>query len=278
MEDEQIVNSTVTDDDLDVSEEGLAKLKAESEGVETSKEEDEPDEIDQEDGTDEDTGEEGDQIADESAEDEDSQEEESFVKEFPNIKGDTPEEYAKNLEIAYKNSTAEALRLKGVAEAPSTTPPVPEAPEDGQQQPVPPTDTLSIWAKQKLDQEIDTAYIAFQKDYPQVTEPEKYTEFTREVSVLADTIMRSQGRLASPDEVYSKAAISLGWTKGSEPDSKEQLGMALKDRGASSKASGAAKTTPKTPKVSQAMLEANRKMYPNKSDADIIKELTPFIS
>lgn len=276
----------VDDDDLDVSEQGLAKLKTESEGVETPDEgEDEPEEPDDDDESEEDAGDDdskpvGDSEEEEPEDDESDDEESSFTKEFPNIKGDTPEEYAKNLETAYKNSTAEALRLKGVAEAPSTTPPAtPEAPAEGDKPKAPVTeiDTLSLYAKQQLDKEIATAYTAFQEDYPQVTEPEKYKEFTNEVRIMSETILKSQKRLASPDELYKKAAISLGWEKQSAPDDKEKLGMALKNKGAASKASASSKGKPPTPKISQKMLEMNRKMYPGKTDAEIVKELTPFV-
>ena len=109
------------DDSTTVTEDDLRKLKEES-IVETSKEGDEVDETNETNEDSEEAGEE-DETSDSQEEDaeEDSQDDSAeatsdFVKEFSNIKGDTPEEYARNLEIAYKNSTAEAIRLKGLTE------------------------------------------------------------------------------------------------------------------------------------------------------------------
>src|SRR3954471_15699245 len=114
----------VVDDDKIVTEDDLRALKYPDEDVETLKEEDEPSEDDDANDESDETSEEDDKIDDQATEDEETPP--AFVKEFDYIKGDTPEEYAKNLEAAYKNSSSEALRLKGeldkTHQAPATAP------------------------------------------------------------------------------------------------------------------------------------------------------------
>ena len=264
----------VADDNKEVTEDDLRSLKYNDDGVETSQEEDEPAE-DTEDGEEsEDTGEDSD-VDSEEDEQSDSSDKPSFVKEFQNIKGDTPEEYAKNLEEAYKNSTAEALRLKGIADAPPTAPEqVKQVTEDDKDVL---TSPLELYAQQQLDREIADAYTKFQINYPQVTDPVDYNKFTVEVATLSNTIYTSQKRLASPDELYEKAAIILGWEKESVPSSKDKLGIAVKTNTASPKTTSAVPKGSSKSKVTDVMIRVNRAMYPGKSDADIRKELEPYV-
>lgn len=266
------------DDSKEVTEDDLRSLKYDDAGVETSQEEDEPaDDTTDETEESEDTGD--DASDSEEAEDDeqsDSSEEPSFVKEFPNIKGETPEEYAKNLEEAYKNSTAEALRLKGIADAPSTAPDTPTDDKEESDDKTP-ASALELYAQQQLDKEIADAYTKFKEDYTQVTDPVEYNKFTVTVATLSNTIYQSEKRLASPDELYAKSAIILGWEKESLPTSKEKLAMAAKDSAASTKqGSTTPKGSPKS-KVTDEMIRVNRAMYPGKSDADIRKELEPYV-
>ena len=259
----------VADIDAPVTEDDLRSLKYDNEDVEPVNAEDEPEESDDETEDTEDTVVEEDETP-ESTEDEDKTEP-KFVKEFPNIKGDTPEEYSRNLEIAYQNSTTEALRLKGITEAPSVAP-TPEV-----EQPIVDTSNpLALYAQQKMDEEINTAYVDFKKDYSQVEDEAKYNQFTKGVASLSRAILDNEGRLASPSELYSKTAVMLGWSKSSEPDSKEKLGMALKQNGAASKSSPTTKAVKKS-KVTEEMIVMNKKMYPGKTNEEIRKELEPYI-
>lgn len=269
-------DEVVVDDDKEVTEDDLRNLKYGDDGVETTEVEDDPTTTDEDAEESDETSEEDGQTDDQATEDEEQSDSTDFVKEFPNIKGDTPEEYAKNLEKAYQESTKEALRLKGIAEAPPTAP---AATEEDDTTEVDLNDPLQLWAKQELDKSITTAYTAFSKEYPQVTEPAEYTKFTREVAALSATIMSSQKRLASPEELYSKAAVILGWEKNTEPTEKERLAMALKNANGSSKlpSGPGGKPSPKS-KVTDSMIKINRMMYPGKTDDEIRKELEPYVN
>lgn len=251
MQDEQIVTDVV-DDDKEVTEEDLRKSKEEV-AVESSKETDEAPETD---------------TAEEEPEEAEEEETPSFVKEFPHIKGDTPEEYAKNLEEAYKNSTTEALRLKGLAERSTET--------EEDTPPVDSSDPTSLYIKQKMDEEMATAYTSFQKKYPQAAPgtPE-FDTFVREVDFLSRTILSSQGRLAPPAELYQKAAVILGW-EADKVDDKDKLSAALKDSAASSRTTTSTKKAPKS-KVTDAEIAIAKKTWAaGKSDADIRAELEQY--
>lgn len=272
-------SETVVDDDKEVTEQDLRDLKYGTDGVEDSNESDETDGTEETDDTDAEAGDDDGQTDDDATDDEseddstdDSTDDTSdFVKEFPNIKGDTPEEYAKNLEAAYKNSTAEFQRLRSEA----TTD---DSDDSDTTATVDTSDPISLYMKQKMDDEIQTAFTDFGKDYTQVNDQTEYNKFTVKVAALSQTILQTEKRLASPTELYKMAAVILGWEPQSKPNGKEKLSMALKDKAASSKSSSSnGKTVPKS-KVTDAMIKVNRMMYPGKSDDDIRKELEPYVN
>lgn len=260
-----MATNATTEEDKKVTAEDLKNDLAAAE-VEVAKVTDETAEDEASDDETEDNSAEDGQTGDQTT---DEAEAPSFVKQVPSISGDTEEEYRKNLETAYQQSTAEALRLKSLAdEANSKT-------DEGEE--IDLSDPLRLYAKQKMDEDISKAFADFSKEYPQVSEVSEYNKFTNEVAALSSTIMTSQRRLASPEELYSKAAIILGWTKESIEDDKDKLSMALKNNAASSKTtSGTAKPTTKS-KVTAAMIEMNQKMYPDKTEDEIRKELEPYV-
>lgn len=264
----------VVDDNKEVTEDDLRDLKYGSEDVETSGEEDEAADANKGDDSSEEAGESDGQTDTDTeiGEEESDSDKPEFVKEFPNIKGDTPEEYAKNLEIAYNNSTAEFQRLRDQG----TQDDKGEDKSTGKPE-VDITNPLQLYAKQQMDKEITKAYADFSKKYSQVTDQVEYNRFTQTVAVLSSTILNSEKRLASPEELYAKSAVILGWQPNDVVDKSDKVAAAAKDGAAASKTSSGGKPAPKG-KVTPAMIAANRKMYPGKSDAEIIKELEPYIT
>lgn len=267
-------NADENNDDKQVSEQDLRDLKYGSDVDGESQDDAETDETQTDE---EDTGEVDGQTEDQA---DATDETETFTKKFQNIQGDSPEEYARNLEVAYQNSTTEALRLKalqdsqqaqGAADAATQTESATEKDSGNTEASI--TDPVSLFMKQKMDEEINTAYTAFSKEYPQVADPTDYNKFTKMVAQLSRTIIDSESRLAPPSELYSKAAIILGWQKDANA---EKLNMAVKNAGATGKTTSATKSTPHS-KVTDAMISVNRKMYPGKSDAEIRTELEEYI-
>jgi hypothetical protein len=284
----------VVDDDKKVDEEDLRKLKYPDEEVESPKGTDETSDEEETEEDSEDTGEDEGKTDDE-AEDEDSEEESEdadktedsdtsdeedseFVKEFPNIKGDTLEDYTRSLEQTIQESNREGKRLADrVKDLEAKTGKPKEDSEEESEEKIDLSDPLRLWAKQNLDKEIDETYKEFSKSFPQVKDDSEYDKFKNTVSVLSRTIMESEKRMAPPKELYSKAAVTLGWEPQDAPSDKEKLSMAVKNKAAVSKTTSSSKKKGKKSKVTDAMVAANRAMYPDKSDADIREELEPYV-
>jgi hypothetical protein len=272
-------DDNAVDDSQEVTEEDLRNLKYGNSSVETPTGEDETGDTN-EDVTTEGTNEEDETNSDDQGTDdveeadktESNDTSDEFVKEFPNIKGETLEDYARSLEEAYNNSTSEAMRLKIIVDQAKL--------QENSNEKVGDLDTndlnpLSLYAKQKMDEEIQIDFEAFKKKFPQVNDQAEYNKFTVEVSTLSNTILQSQKRLASPKELYQKAAVILGW----EPDmitGKDRLGAAIKGTASMSKSSSTIKKTVRS-KVTDQMIAVNRLMYPGKTDDEIRKELEPYV-
>lgn len=260
---------TAVDDSKPVTEEDLRNDKLAAE-VETVKAEDETttDETSTEES--EETSEEDGQTDDQTEEEQSTEEAPVFVKQVPSIVGDTEEEYRKNLETAYQQSTAEALRLKGENDVLKTTD-ASETPETTE-----PVDPRLLYLDKLLNKDIQTAFAEFKKSYPQVDDPAEYAKFTTEATALSN-YYQSKNQILTGEDLYPKVAAILGWQKESAPDSKDKLGMALKDKGATSKTTSSAAAIPTKSKVTAEMIAANKLMYPNKSEDEIRKELEPYV-
>ena len=267
----------VVDDDKEVdAEELLRESKYGKDEVESSKESDETPEAEEPEEelaeTSDDEGQTDEVATEESEEEETSDEETSFVKEFSGIAGDTEEEYRKNLELAYRNSTGEALRLKAELDKTETTDQT-EATEE-----IDLSDPLRLWAKQNLDEALKSAYADFSAHYAQVTDPVEYQRFTRTVAQLSRTIMDSDQRLAPPKELYAKAAVILDWQPNDKVDDKDKLDNALKDRASSSKTVSATKPKAGQSKVTDAEIAIAKQTWAaGKTDTEIRAELEPYV-
>lgn len=295
--DNQDDTSSGSDKSTKVTEDDLRRLKYGDEEVDDSQKDDQDDtsDSDEDDEDDKDTGDDDgktdDDDSDEDDSDDDSQDDSDdddseFVKEFPNIKGDTLVDYARNLEATISFSNKEGKRLadrvkeleeenaqlkagkgsdeKGTGKADDKGGEDIITPEQG-------------YIRQKMNEEIDAAFSEFRKSYPQVEDAAEYDKFVAEVKVLGQAIYQSQKRFASPKELYTKAAAILGWEPSDKVDNKDRLKVALKDRAAITKTtSPTGKKAPKS-KVTDAMIRVNRKMYPGKTDEEIRKELEPYV-
>lgn len=260
-------NEPVDDDDKATTEDDLRAIKYPEDGVETSNEEDEPNEGDDDEKASED-GEEESNDDSEDGEDSNKEEEPKFVKKFSNIKGDTPEEYIANLEAAYDNSTAEFHKLRTAQQ---------ETKKDDDSEESATPDPVTLYSKQKMEEEIGEAFKEFSSKFTQVQDPEKYNKFIAEVKVLSQTIYESQKRLAPPAELYKKAAAVLDWEPQDVVTDKDRLDNAVKGTASNTKApSGTGKKGTKS-KVTDAMIATNKAMYPGKTDAQIREELEPYV-
>lgn len=283
----------VTADDLRkdfYGEEDVENADDESSEDETSDEQDES-----EDDSDKDTGDEDGKTDDETEEDDSEEEDKTdsddddseFVKEFPNIKGDTLVDYTRNLEQTVSFSNKEGKRLadenallrqqvedlkagkKGTDDSSKGD----DKSDDDNLTPE------QAFFRRKMNEEIDAGFKELRKGYAKyIDDPAEYEKFVKEVRTQGAAARLSGNPYVSPMELYAKSVAILGWERDDTVDSKDRLKVALKDKAAVTKTSSSStgKKAPKS-KVTDRMLRLNRAMYPNKTDDEIRKELEPYV-
>lgn len=212
----------------------------------------------------------------------------TFTKQFPNLKGESPEEYSKELETAYVNSTNEALRLKKELDdnrtaieeakriiatqanpAQGTPPANPSALEIS-------TDPNVQYAKQLRDKDMVSAFDDFTKQYPQAREAAEFEKFSAASNGVALGYQASHNGLQpSFPELYAGIAAVLGWQPITVTSKKD---AAIKDAASSSQVTSSAVAPGRRPKVTDAQVDAYLKMFTTKSRADAIKELSEVVA
>jgi hypothetical protein len=230
----------------------------------------------------------------EEAEAEETAEAPGFEKRFTQFKGDTPEEYLKNLEDAYGHSSAEATRLvqaqresqtkldqmlaqvaKDPALAEKLQPQVqaPTAPVT----PAPITDPMLAYAKQNVQQQWEKEYHEFVQEHQEIqTDQDLNKQLLSTLSVVSNTMQQTQGRYPGMEE-----GLRMAWQILGHPlsDSEETTRMAVKNAASQSKTSvGRPTPSPSKPKFTQAQLEFARRAYPDKTEDELIDLLSQHAS
>lgn len=256
--------SEETQDDKPVTAADLAASKANAEEVE-SESSDESEETTEEETSEtgsEDTGEEDGQTDDQTTEEEQS--DSTFTKKFQNIKGETPEEYARNLEVAYDNSFAE---LKRIRESQTTET------ESSDDKPKKPVDPVLAYAAQKMQEDITRDISEFSKEYPQMQDEAERKKVDKRIGIISKTIQEDEGRIPSMRECLDVAAAMFKWQPNSTSDKSEQIGAAVKNGAASTKTNSSKKQTPVSKVTDKQIALARQTWGVGKSDAEIRKEL-----
>lgn len=287
--------SSADDEGTKVTEDDLRKDKEEFLGVDGSDKDnqDDPEDDDESTDDDEETGDDDGKTDDDSEEDDsdddsqdDSDDDDSeFVKELPDIKGETLTEYARNLEDTVIKSNTEGKRLAdelrkatdriAVLESGASS----SSDSDGKGDDKGKTDVLNpmeTYFRQEMEKQGVEAITKLKEQYSEVDDPVEYGRFVAEVKTLGETIWSGQKRLASPEELYTKAAVILGWKPADKVGKGDKLKVAIKERGTTTKTSSSTKKAPKS-KVTDEMIRVNRIMYPNKTDDEIRTELEPHV-
>lgn len=267
------------DDSTKVTEDDLRKDKEAAE-VEAAKAEDETATDEATDKESEETGEEAvktdDQTKDEESEETDETESDEdaseFVKEFPNIKGETLEDYAREMEKTLQLSNAEGKRLSDELKTfQSKDTKAEESEEDSG-----PIDPLRLYMDRMVSNDAQKVFSEFKKSYPQADDPAEYAKFEAETAALSGYYI-SKKQMLTAEELYPKVASILGWEPAANKvDNKDRLNVALKGQAAVTKTTSSAKQVKKS-KVTDAMIAFNRLAYPNKTDDEIRKELEPYV-
>jgi len=176
-----------------------------------------------------------------------------FKKRFTQLKGDDIDEYLKNLEDAYANSSTEGQRLNQrateaerkfnqVATLVATDPDFAAKLVDatGEESPAPIVDPALQWAKQKMEEDYAKDFKAFADAHPEVvSDPDLYNRVVAELDIIASA-HEARGTKLSMAEGLRKAWISLG---EDETDKKEDVMNKTKEQASATTPQGTAKKT-----------------------------------
>jgi len=242
-----------------------------------------PDEAEELDTNEDETNDEATDESDDSEGEEDS-EEQTFERRYKQFKGETLEEYVKNLEEGYSNSSAEAVRmnreLKRLREEKLST--IANTDTDDKEEPKKQEDPALIYARQKMEEDAQKDYKSFSKLHPEIDETSDqfdeslFEEFDKEAGYARDYLYRTTGKIPTLMDAMKRAwAVMDLETESNE----EKLAMSAKSAGSGTKAKGTAKEQPK-PKFSDAQIENVKKMDPKlegKSRAEIEEILSKYI-
>lgn len=249
---------------------------------------DESEDDDVENDTDDDTNdddesdtEDSDDDTDEETDDEDDQ---SFKKKYTQIKGKTPEEYIPNLETAYKNSSAEAVRLKAqvgtlqtqidnITALVANNPELAEKIKKGEAPQVQ-ADPALIHARQQMEDQNKKEYSAFVDAHPELeSDPELQKQVFDEISDFAQVALK-KGRVLGMKEALTKAWTALGLKDDSKD---EEIRIKAKDTAARGKNGGANKKS-SSGKVTftEAQINAGIQMGLGKTKQEVIKKLNQY--
>lgn len=232
----------------------------------------------------------------EAVEEETDEEAPAFEKRFTQFKGETPEEYLKNLEDGYGNSSTEATRLaqqakdlqqrldqvaglvandpdfaaklQGAEASPSnplTTPQNPLA------------DPALFYARQTMEQQMEKEYNAFVADHREMeTDPALAKQITEYLSVLSDAHLRKTGKLLTMSEGLKAAWVMAGQSLS---DSEEETRMAVKNSAAQSKSpTGGAPVVEKRSQFTKAQLDFARRAWPEKKAEELEEMLSQYVN
>jgi hypothetical protein len=210
----------------------------------------------------------------------------SFTKQFPNLKGETLDEYTPELEKAYDNSFKESLRLveenkqlrAQLAQAPQV--PTPNS-EPNPQAPVAPPNPLSNaiddhpaiqYAKPIEQRDMFSAFDKFKVQYPQVTE--NFDTFTKASDGVKAALEVTLGRAPTFDELFDGIAGTLHWQPATTTAKKD---AAIKAAGSLQSTASTTPAPPKQSKVPEKSVELYQKMFTSKTREEAIKELSEVV-
>lgn len=213
-----------------------------------------------------------------------------FKKRYTQFKGETPAEYAGNLEDAYSKSSTEAVKLaKQVKELQpvvdriqaliATNPEL--AKQLGQTAPsIAPADKKPenldpdiAWAKGERQRQWAKELNAFKTDHPEIeADPALAEDLNNELAVIAEAYQRRNGYGISMAEGLKKAWVSLGYENA--PSKQERIASAAKNDGTKGKSQTGRQGAPKV-KLSEAQISAGMEML-NLGRSETIKKLSAY--
>lgn len=202
--------------------------------------------------------------------DEEEPDQPEFQKRFTQLKGDTPDEYIKNLEEAYAESGKEAVKLaREVREL--KTPDKEETKVESVE-----TNPAILWAQSQMQQTWQKEWDTFTQDHPEVNEKDPSydaklaDDLNEQLIIVRDVILKKENRQVGMSEGLTKAWRLLDM----EDNSKERVAMAAKDVAGQGRASSS-KTKEAKPKFSDAQIAVAMDMM-NVDRQEAIKRMSAY--
>lgn len=225
------------------------------------------------------------ETADESDESDNDEGEPAFEKRFTQLKGDTPEEYLKNLEDTYAKSSTEAVRLnRQVKElearlnqftaAVATNPDLAAKLKEGEgvqgvatDAPVSPA---VAWAESEMQRTFKKEYDEFAEQHPEITtDPALEDELNDTLAAVRDIVWKKDKRQVGMGE-----ALNMAWKLLDKDDSSDKVAAAAKASAAQSK-TGTSQKSESKPKFSESQISVAMDMM-NVDRATAIKSLSEY--
>lgn len=226
--------------------------------------------------------------------------ESTFTKQFPNLKGESLEEYVPELEKAYDNSFKEALRLNQiikdnadkVAEAnriiaqaqqgAPTNPVLPPPADNPNPNPTVPPPAASLsespeieWIRNERRRVMMTAFDDFKAQYPQVLDAKEFERFRLATDGVKAALVATEGREPTDAEIFESTARTFGWQPAVKEDRKNAV---IKENASSTRSSsGQSKPAPKKSKISDDQVDAYLRMFTGKTREEAVKELEAVV-
>ena len=192
-----------------------------------------------------------------------------FKKRFPQFKGETPEEYIERLEDAYEKSTGEGKRLADENASLKEERLKDLADNDkGDDQTTTEEGFGDKYARTQVRKNNREAFDTFVKDHPELsTDPALAARMKAKIGTLAKVAVEEEGEIPDMDELL-RGAWAMIAPAGSDISDRN----AIKERTAQSKTSSP-KNRSKKPEFSEKTIAVAKKMYPTKSEKEIVKLL-----
>lgn len=186
----------------------------------------------------------------------DEEAEDKLDRRFTQFKGKTLQEYTKELEEAYANSSTEAGKL--VAENKRLREEQAAKAGEPDDAPVVAQDPALIYAQKQLDEKMTEEYTDFVKEHPELeSDTDLRAKVLEEVTVLG-TAYRSQGKILGMRQGLMAAYATLGLDLTEKPSKAEKVREAVKES-ASNSITGASASVKSDDDFTEAQLDFAKK-------------------
>jgi len=126
-----------------------------------------------------------------------------------------------------------------------------------------------------MQRDMSTAFDEFAKEYPQARNQAEFQQFTNASAGVYQAFQQSRGRVPTYPELYQSIAGVLGWQPEQSTSKKD---AAIKAAGSQGQVVSSSRPVAKQPRVTDAQVNAYRRMFPAKTQEEAVKELSEYVA